>query len=166
MGSAPDTVIIGAGQAGLATSYWLTQAGVEHQILERRESLGGAYQDRWDGFFMNTPNFTLELPGMPYIGDDPEAFLPRTAVVNLLRRYAEVINAPILTGVDVTRLSASDGTFSLETSQGELAAKKVVLATGAYQVPKLPAMAAELISPRLACGQRQSHMKRPQTRRR
>ncbi|MCB1128497.1 MAG: NAD(P)-binding protein, partial [Verrucomicrobiae bacterium] len=55
MGSAPDTVIIGAGQAGLATSYWLTQVGVEHQILERRDSLGGAYQDRWDGFFMNTP---------------------------------------------------------------------------------------------------------------
>lgn len=144
MGSAPDTVIIGAGQAGLATSYWLTQVGVEHQILERRDSLGGAYQDRWDGFFMNTPNFTLDLPGMPYTGDAPDDFLPRTAVVNLLRRYADVINAPVLTGVDVTRLSASNGTFSFETSQGRLAAKKVVLATGAYQVPRLPAMAAKL----------------------
>ncbi|MFK0009274.1 flavin-containing monooxygenase [Paenarthrobacter sp. NPDC090520] len=145
MGSAPGTVIIGAGQAGLATSYWLTQAGVEHQLLERRGSLGGAFQDRWDGFYMNTPNYTLDLPGMPYTGDDPEGFLPRTAVVNLLRRYAEVISAPIHTGVDVTRLSAgTDGTFSLETSLGRLAAKKVVLATGAYQVPKVPAVAGKL----------------------
>ncbi|MFF1830538.1 flavin-containing monooxygenase [Paenarthrobacter sp. NPDC058040] len=144
MGSAPDTVIIGAGQAGLATSYWLTQAGVEHQLLERRDSLGGAYQDRWDGFYMNTPNFTLDLPGMPYTGDDPEAFLPRIAIVNLLRRYAEVISAPVHTGVDVTRLSATNGTFHLETSLGSMQAKKVVLATGAYQVPKLPAMAEKL----------------------
>ncbi|MFE4196432.1 flavin-containing monooxygenase [Paenarthrobacter sp. NPDC056912] len=145
MGRTPDTVIIGAGQAGLATSYWLTQAGVEHQILERRDALGGAFQDRWDGFYMNTPNFTLDLPGMPYAGDDPEGFLPRTAIVNLLRRYAEVINAPVHTGVDVTRLSATaDGTFSLETSLGHLNARRVVLATGAYQVPKLPAMAAKL----------------------
>ncbi|MFI2565415.1 flavin-containing monooxygenase [Paenarthrobacter sp. NPDC018779] len=145
MGSAPDTVIIGAGQAGLATSYWLTKAGVEHQLLERRDSLGGAFQDRWDGFYMNTPNYTLDLPGMPYTADDPEGFLPRTAVVNLLRRYAEVISAPIHTGVDVTKLSAgTDGTFSLETSQGRLGAKTVVLATGAYQVPKVPAVAGKL----------------------
>lgn len=145
MGSAPDTVIIGAGQAGLATSYWLTQAGIEHQLLERRDSLGGAYQDRWDGFYMNTPNFTLDLPGMPCTVDDPEAFLPRIAIVNLLRRYAEVISAPVHTGVDVTRLSkATNGTFNLEISLGSMQAKNVVLATGAYQVPKFPAMAAKL----------------------
>lgn len=145
MGSAPDTVIVGAGQAGLATSFWLTQAGVEHQLLERRESLGGAYQDRWDGFFLNTPNFSLNLPGMPYTGDEPEAFLPRTAVVNLLRRYAELISAPVHTGVDVLRLDVEPGgAFSLETSAGHLMARNVVLATGAYQVPKLPPIAKQL----------------------
>ncbi|MGJ3189639.1 flavin-containing monooxygenase [Paenarthrobacter sp. FR1] len=143
MGPTPDTVIIGAGQAGLTTSYWLTQFGVEHQLLERRDTLGGAFQDRWDGFYMNTPNLSLDLPGMPYDGDDRDAFISRDAVVNLFRRYAELIAAPVHTGVDATRLSpASDGAINLETSAGNLRAKNVVLATGAYQIPKIPALAA------------------------
>jgi len=145
MGPTPDTVIIGAGQAGLTTSYWLTQFGVEHQILERRDSLGGAFQDRWDSFYMNTPNLALDLPGMPYDGDDRDAFISRDAVVNLFGRYAELIAAPVHTGVDVTRLAtAPDGGFTLETSLGNLRARNVVLATGAYQVPKVPALAAKL----------------------
>ncbi len=145
MGPTSDTVIIGAGQAGLTTSYWLTQFGVEHQILERRDSLGGAFQDRWDSFYMNTPNLALDLPGMPYDGDDRDAFISRDAVVNLFRRYAELIAAPVHTGVDVTRLTSSpNGGFNLETSLGNLRARNVVLATGAYQVPKIPALAAKL----------------------
>lgn len=139
MGRIPDTVVIGAGQAGLVTSYWLSQLGVEHQVLERRDTMGGAFQDRWDGFFMNTPNLSLDLPGMPYDGDDRDAFIPRDAAVDLFRRYAELIAAPVQTGVDVTRVSAApEGGFLLETSQGSLRAGKVVLATGAYQVPKVP----------------------------
>ncbi|MDI2036773.1 flavin-containing monooxygenase [Paenarthrobacter nitroguajacolicus] len=145
MGRSQDTVVIGAGQAGLATSYWLTQLGVEHQILERRDTLGGAFQDRWDSFYMNTPNLSLDLPGMPFDGGDRDAFISRDAAVNLFRRYAELIAAPIHTGVDVTRLSAApQGGFLVETSLGSLQARKVVLATGAYQVPKIPAVAANL----------------------
>ena len=126
MGPTLDTVIIGAGQAGLTTSYWLTQFGVEHQLLERRDSLGGAFQDRWDSFYMNTPNLALDLPGMPYDGDDRDAFISRIAVVNLFRRYAELIAAPVHTGVDVTRLSPGpNGAFNLETSLGNLRAKKL-----------------------------------------
>ncbi|MEV7660487.1 NAD(P)/FAD-dependent oxidoreductase [Paenarthrobacter sp. NPDC089316] len=145
MGPIPDTVIIGAGQAGLATSYWLTQHGVEHQLLERRDTLGGAFQDRWDGFYMNTPNLSLDLPGMPYDGGDRDAFIPRDAAVDLFRRYAELIAAPVDTGVDVTRLSASpEGGFLVETSLGTMRARQVVLSTGAYQVPKIPTLAAKL----------------------
>ena len=145
MGPIPDTVIVGAGQAGLTTSYWLTQHGVEHQLLERRDTLGGAFQDRWDGFYMNTPNLSLDLPGMPYDGGDRDAFIPRDAAVDLFRRYAELIAAPVHTGVDVTHLSASpEGGFLIETSLGSMRARQVVLATGAYQVPKIPTLAAKL----------------------
>ena len=76
-----DTLVVGAGQAGLALSYWLGQTGVEHQLLERREGLGGAWQDRWDAFCLNTPNFSLTLPGMPYAGPEPEAFMPRNELI-------------------------------------------------------------------------------------
>ena len=85
----------GAGQAGLATSYWLSRAGVEHQLLERRETLGGAWQDRWDAFCLNTPNFSLALPGMPYDGPAPEAFMLRndsSAISGTMRRAATLLS--------------------------------------------------------------------------
>lgn len=142
-----NTLIVGAGQAGLATSYWLSRAGVEHQLLERRETLGGAWQDRWDAFCLNTPNFSLALPGMPYDGPAPEAFMPRDDMIGYLRRYAERIGAPVRTGADVTRIApAEGGGFNVATSQGSWRARNVVLATGGYQTPKIPALSAQLPS--------------------
>jgi putative flavoprotein involved in K+ transport len=76
-----NTVIVGAGQAGLATSYWLSQHGVEHRLLERRPALGGAWQDRWDSFYLNTPSFSLDLPGKAYAGSEPDGFQPRDATI-------------------------------------------------------------------------------------
>ena len=139
------TLVVGAGQAGLATSYWLKQAGVEHQLLERRKNLGGAWQDRWDAFVLNTPNFSLALPGMPYSGPEPEAFMPRDDVVNYFRSYAQGIGAPVLRGVEVTRVApGDDGGFRVETTAGSWRARNVVLATGGYQEPKIPSFAAGL----------------------
>ncbi|MGO4858503.1 flavin-containing monooxygenase [Arthrobacter sp. 2MCAF14] len=139
-----DTLVVGGGQAGLATSYFLSRAGVEHFVLERRAALGGAWQDRWDAFVLNTPNFSLDLPGMPYVGPEPEAFMARDNAVHYFRNYARRIDAPVRTGTEVTRISTSDGGFSVETSDGSWRARNVVLATGAYQIPKVPAPAAGL----------------------
>ena len=144
-----DTLVIGAGQAGLATSYWLGQAGVEHLLLERRPELGGAWQDRWDSFFLNTPNFAFLLPGMTYDGPEPDAFLPRDEVISLVRNYAQRIAAPVQPGTEVTRVAraagfGTDGGFAVETDQGSWLARNVVLANGAYQRPRIPASAAKL----------------------
>ena len=65
-----DTAIVGAGQAGLAMSWYLRQAGREHVLLERRELLGGSWRDRWDNLCLVTPNWTSSLPGYPYDGHD------------------------------------------------------------------------------------------------
>ncbi|MDR7161330.1 NAD(P)/FAD-dependent oxidoreductase [Arthrobacter sp. BE255] len=133
-----DTLVVGAGQAGLATSYWLTRHGVEHVVLERREALGGAWQDRWDSFYLNTPNFLFRLPDLTYDGPEPEAFLPRDAVIDLFRDYAQRIAAPVQLGMEATRIAAADGQFSVETSAGRFAATNVVLANGAFQRPRIP----------------------------
>lgn len=93
---------------------------------------------------MNTPNLALGLPGMPSAGDEPDAFIRRIAAMNLFRKYAEVIDAPVRTGVEVTRLAAAADGFTIETSLGHMQARNVVLATGAYQAPKLPAVAGNL----------------------
>jgi putative flavoprotein involved in K+ transport len=141
-----DTLVIGGGQAGLATSYWLTKAEVEHLVVDRRNRLGGAWHDRWDEFCLVLPNFTLLLPGMPYDGDDPDGFMPRADVVEYLSRYASTFNPTVRLGTTVTRLAATDEGLVAHTADNTtFQARNVVLATGPYPRPKIPA-AAEQIS--------------------
>ncbi|MGH7501637.1 MAG: flavin-containing monooxygenase [Longimicrobiales bacterium] len=139
-----DTLIIGAGQAGLATSYWLAEAGVEHLLLETRDELGGAWHDRWDNFHLVAPNFVLRLPGMHYDGPDPDGFMARKAVVKYVQDYAAHIGAPVRLGTTVCRLRASDGQFEAETDDATYVARNVVLATGAYPRPKVPEASGRL----------------------
>lgn len=139
-----NTLVIGAGQAGLATSYWLNHHGVEHLLLERRAQLGGAWQDRWDSFHLNTPNFTFRLPELTYNGPEPDAFIPRDAVVRLFRDYARRLGAPVRLGTEATRVSSPAGTFTVETNRGRFEAENVVLATGAFQRPRIPPASANI----------------------
>jgi putative flavoprotein involved in K+ transport len=139
-----DTLVVGAGQAGLATSYWLTQSGVEHVVVDRRDELGGAWLDRWDSFCLVAPNFTLLLPGMPYDGPDPDGFMARDEVVAHIRRYARTVEAPLRLGVGVKRLAASNGHLEAQTDDTTFRARNVVLATGPYPRPKVPDASREL----------------------
>ncbi|HKU03243.1 MAG TPA: NAD(P)-binding domain-containing protein [Arthrobacter sp.] len=136
---ATNTVVVGAGQAGLATSYWLAQRGVEHVVLERRDALGGAWQDRWDSFYLNTPNFSVAVPGKSYDGPEPDGFISRDATIDFFRRYAQDINAPVQLRTEVTRIAPTDTGFAVETGQGSWSARNVVLASGAFQRPRMPA---------------------------
>jgi putative flavoprotein involved in K+ transport len=142
-----ETVVIGAGQSGLIMSWHLQRAGRPHVVLDRRETLGGGWQDRWDGFVLVGPNWTTGLPGFPYEDGDPDGFMPRDAVATRMRRYAEVIGAPVQRATTVTRLSTdgrSGRRFRLETSQGPIDADDVIVATGAFHQPKIPPSAAGL----------------------
>ena len=76
-----DTAIVGGGQAGLALSYYLTQAGRDHVVLEQAPRAGSAWRARWDSFTLVTPNWQFRMPGAEYAGDDPDSFLPRDEVV-------------------------------------------------------------------------------------
>ena len=138
-----DTVIVGAGQAGLATSHELTRAGVPHTVLERGR-VGQTWRGLWDSFCLVAPNWTVQLPGAAYDGDDPDGFMARDEIVEYLERYARGLDAPVREGVDVASLSANGRGFVLETSAGDIAARRVVLSTGAYQRPHRPAGAGAL----------------------
>jgi putative flavoprotein involved in K+ transport len=139
-----DTLVIGAGQAGLATSHWLTKAGVEHLVVDRRTRLGGGWHDRWDGFHLVAPNFTVLLPGMPYDGPDSDGFMSRDEIAKHVAEYASVVGAPVRLGTEVTRLTSADGLFTAHTDGVTFTAHNVVLATGPYQRPKIPAAADRL----------------------
>ena len=97
-----ETVIIGGGQAGLALSYYLTQQGLAHVVLERGRVAETWRSQRWDSFTLVTPNWMTQLPGFPYQGADPNGFLPHDEIVLTLERYAQSFHAPLRCGVQAT----------------------------------------------------------------
>jgi putative flavoprotein involved in K+ transport len=135
-----ETVVIGGGQAGLATSYYLTQLRREHVVLERHRVAERWRSERWDSLTFQFPNWTMQLPGYPYHGPDPDGFAPRDAVVRFIEDYAEFIRAPIRCGVRVISLRQKPGSarFEVQTDGAVFEAANVVIATGPYQQPSIP----------------------------
>jgi putative flavoprotein involved in K+ transport len=139
-----NIVIIGAGQAGLSLSHELAHAGVDHVVLERGR-VGQTWRGRWDSFCLVIPNWTVQLPGHHYRGADPDGFMPRGAIVAHLANYARTFEAPVREGVNATALEPADGGgFFVRTSSGDIRARQVVLASGGYQKPHRPPVAARL----------------------
>jgi putative flavoprotein involved in K+ transport len=139
-----DTIVIGAGQAGLATSYHLTQQGQNHLVLEKAR-VGEAWRSgRWDSFTLVTPNWALRLPGFAYQGESPNGFLGREEVIRYLEDYVRLFNPPLRLGVEVSAVRAAGDGFTVETSDGDLYAHNVVVASGSFQQPKIPSFAAQI----------------------
>lgn len=135
--------MIGAGQAGLSASYHLTQRGREHVVLERGKVAETWRSQRWDGFYLNTPNWTLQLPGHEYVGPEPDAFNPLAGTIEYLENYARKVPAPVRTGMNVTTVRPRDAGGWVVTANGEeLEAANVVVATGAFQRPHIPDVGA------------------------
>ncbi len=133
-----ETVIVGAGQAGLALSHELTMLGRDHVVLERGR-LGERWRsERWDSLALLTPNWLNRLPGAPAIGD-PGGFLSRDAFVRHLARYARSFGAPV---VEETAVVSVEQGFVVRTEAREWRADNVVLATGAFDLPRVPPPAA------------------------
>ena len=133
-----DVVVLGAGPAGLAVSHELTALGIEHAVVERGR-VGQTWRDRWDSFCLVTPNWSVQLPGGAYAGDDPDGFMARDDIVRHLETYAASFAAQVREGVNVTALEPGETNgFRLVTSDGRLGTHTVVLTTGAYQRPTRP----------------------------
>ena len=158
-----EVVIIGGGQAGLALSYYLTQQGRTHLVLEQGQ-VGETWRSgRWDSFTLNTPNWMTQLPGFAYQDDDPDGFLPREDIVDYLERYAASFRAPLRCGVRVTAVRQHPGGdgYLVEAQQMTFAARNVVLATGAFPKAKLPPTSAALSVD--ICQMHTSEYRNPQT---
>src|SRR5262245_56125101 len=97
MAEETDVVVIGAGQAGLATSHELAARGVQHVVLEA-ETPGSSWRHRWDSFTVVGPNHLIRLPGAAYDGDDPDGFMSREEIAGHLEAYAGRIPAPVRSG--------------------------------------------------------------------
>jgi putative flavoprotein involved in K+ transport len=138
-------LIVGGGQAGLAMSYCLKQSGIDHLVFEQEKIAYSWRAKRWDSFCLVTPNWQCLLPGFPYAGSDPNGFMQRDEIVRYIEAYAAAFEPPLREGVAVLRVAqAAAGGFEVATSIGHFTADQVVIATGGYHLPRIPAVAARL----------------------
>ena len=142
---AVDTVIIGAGQSGLALGYYLAQQRRDFVILDAGTRVGEAWRSRWDSLRLFTPAKYNGLPGRPFPGD-PLAFPTKDEQADYLEDYASRFHLPLRPTTAVTRLSHDGQRFHVTAGTQRWTAVNVVLATGACQLPKTPGFAAELPS--------------------
>lgn len=138
-----DTLIVGAGQAGVAMSEHLSKLGVPHLVLERNRIAERWRTGRWDSLVANGPAWHDRFPGLDFDDLSPDAFAPKERVADYFEAYAKKFNAPIRTGVDVLKVERNVGRpgFTIETSEGVIEANRVVAATGPFQRPVIPPIA-------------------------
>ncbi len=136
-----ETIIVGGGQAGLATSYCLNQLGKENIVLEQAAHVAHAWRNqRWDSFTLVVPNWSLILPGTEYRGPDPDGFMPKTEIVSYFEQYAREHRLPVRYEMAVTCIEPTEtGTYTVSAGAATFNAKNVVVATGMFQKPKIPA---------------------------
>lgn len=132
-----DTVVVGAGQAGVAMSEHLANLGINHVVLERSRIAESWRTARWDSLVANGPAWHDRFPNMAFTCDG-DAFVSKDTVAAYFEAYAKMVKAPIRTGVDVLGVTPTGGAFEIETSRGHIKARHVVAATGAFQKPAIP----------------------------
>jgi putative flavoprotein involved in K+ transport len=138
-----DTLVVGAGQAGIAMSEHLSRNAVPHLVLERDRIAERWRSGRWDSLVANGPAWHDRFPGLEFEDFDPDGFPGKDRVVAYLEAYARKCAVPVRTGVDVRTLCRNEGRpgFAIMTSDGLFEANRVVVATGAFQRPEIPPIA-------------------------
>ena len=137
-----EVVIVGAGQAGLAVSYYLQAFGVEHVVLERGRVGESWRSTRWDSFTLVTPNWMNRLPGYRLAAGSAREFLARDTVVSLLDGFARGL--PVQAATEVLSVDVGDGGYDVVTTAGRMAARAVVIASGGQRRPLIPRLSAAL----------------------
>lgn len=138
-----DTLVVGGGQAGLATGYYLQQLGLDFVILDAAKRIGDSWRKRWDSLRLFTPARYSSLPGMPFPA--PSHHIPsKDEMAGYLETYAGHFNLPVESGIRVESLTREGKRFILRAGQRRYVADNVVVATGAYQSPHIPPFASDL----------------------
>ena len=141
-----DTLIIGGGQAGLATSYYLTRQGHRHIVLEQSEKPAAMWRNgSWDSFTLVTPNWAFKMPGANNNAAERDAFMPRHKVIEFFENYAITFGLPVRYKTQVISVTqTADGTYRTQTNLNDYESRNVVVATGFFHQPKIPGFSSNL----------------------
>jgi putative flavoprotein involved in K+ transport len=137
-----DVVVIGGGQAGLAMSAVLRERGRDHVVLERYRTGERWRSERWDSLRFQFPNWSIALPGFHYQGTDPDGFATADEIARLIQGYAA--DAPVREHTQVRSVERDRDGYIVTSNEGRLRARRVVLASGPFQRPRIPPIAADL----------------------
>lgn len=140
------TVIIGAGQSGLAFSKHLTAHSVDHVLLERGEVANSWATQHWNSLRLLTPNWQTRLPGFSYGGEDPDGYMTARDVADFIKDYAAFTGAPVHANTQVRAVSACAPGYLVETTDGDWLCNSVVVASGACNIANVPGFASTLPS--------------------
>jgi putative flavoprotein involved in K+ transport len=132
--------VIGAGHAGLAVSHVLSEHSLDHLVIERGEVANSWRRERWDSLRLLTPNWQSRLPGFPYGGSDPDGYMTMPELIRHISAFAAASAAPVRTHTTVNSVRRADGGYQVASEDGEISCRSVVLATGAANVPHVPAV--------------------------
>ncbi|HXC79488.1 MAG TPA: NAD(P)-binding domain-containing protein [Candidatus Acidoferrum sp.] len=145
MERAVDVAIIGAGQAGLATSWFLKQASVDHVVFDAGRVAETWRTRRWDSFRLITPNWAIDLPGIRYSGEAPDGYMSRAELIDYFESWVASFKPPVVGNTHVTQLAADpDGGFVMAVGDRRVRARRVVVASGGYQKAYRPAGAGSI----------------------
>ena len=138
------TIIIGAGQAGLAMSHCLTEQDIDHVVLERGKIANSWRTERWDSLRLLSPNWQSRLPGYSYQGDDPDGFRTLDETIKFFDGYSSQLSAPIETETGVLSVVSSGDDYRVKTTRGDWLCRSVVIATGCMSTPNVPSFVHDL----------------------
>ena len=138
-----QTVVVGGGQSGLSTGYYLAQRGLPFVILDANDRVGDSWRKRWDSLRLFTPARYDGLPGMPFPGP-AQSFPTKDQMADYLESYSGRFDLPVRTGVKVDGLSRQGGRYVVTAGDQRFEAEHVVVAMARYQAPQLPQFAQDL----------------------
>lgn len=135
-----ESIIVGGGQAGLSTSYHLTQNNHEHLVLEKASQPASPWRnERWDSFTLVTPNSIFNIPDAQLDNVDYNKYLPRTEIINFFENYIDRHHLPVMYNTNVISVEpADDNGYIVKTTERNYKSNNVVIATGFFQHPKIP----------------------------
>src|SRR4051812_34193382 len=138
-----NTIVIGGGQAGLATGYYLKKLHEDFIILDASDKIGDSWRNRWDTLRLFTPNWANSLPGYPF-PSRCDLLTGKNEFADFLESYASVFKLPVLLQTKVSGMIEKDGEYEITSNRGIFTCENVVVANGSYNIPKLPSFAKKL----------------------
>jgi len=138
-----DTIVIGAGQAGLATGYYLKKFKRNFLIIDKGKEVGESWMNRYDSLVLFTPRMYNALPGLKLEGE-MQGFPTKNEIVHYLKRYVNKFELPIQFQTELVKLQHQQSIFTIETNQGIFQSKQVIIATGAFQSPRIPSFSSNI----------------------